>query len=134
MQSKKNICDLDKTKKYFLEKYKFNPENNFLFLKVYSNNKLVDIYVIKKDHQKKKILIVDNLSNSTSISQIALKLNISYNYSIFFWANNRNFKFFKKSVFTMIESNKINIIYFDQEKIVEEIFFENFSLGYSDNF
>lgn len=134
LQLNKKKFDLHKTKKYFIEKYKFNPENNFLFLNVYYKKKLADIFVIKKDHKKKKILIVDNLSDRNFINQIVLKLNVNYDYSVSFWANNGDFKFFKKFIFTIFKSHKINVIYFNQEKIVQEIFFDNLSLGYSDNF
>ena len=131
--SNKNL-DLYKTKKYFLEKYKYNPEKNFFFLKVYNNKNLVNIYVIKKDHQKKKLLIIDYLAKEDFINQISLKLSLKYNYSVSFWANNKDFKFFKKFFFTVFKTKRINVIYYNKQKNVKEIFFDNLYLGYSDNF
>ena len=129
-----NNLDLYKTRKYFLEKYKFNPEKNFSFLKVYNQKNLVNIYVIKKDHQRKKIFIVDYLAKKNFITHILLKLNLKYNYSVSFWANNNDFNFFKKFFFTVFKRKKINIIIYNKQKNVEEVFFDNFYLGYSDSF
>ena len=83
---------------------------------------------------KDKNSYVDYLAKKNFITHILLKLNLKYNYSVSFWANNNDFNFFKKFFFTVFKRKKINIIIYNKQKNVEENFFDNFYLGYSDSF
>ena len=134
LTSKKNYFDLLKSEEYFIEKYKNNPENNFIFLKIFKNNILKGIYVVKKNEQKKKIEIIDNLSSKNFNLHIAFYMNLKFNYSVSFWEENSLLKFYKRFMLTVFKTRKINIIYLKNEKNINDTFFYNFPLGYSDNF
>ena len=86
--------DLVKSEKYFLEKYKLNPEQNFTFIKIYKEKKLDGVYVIKKDLLNKKLLIIDSLTKKNFTMPVVLKLNTRYNYSVSFWEGNKILKFY----------------------------------------
>lgn len=125
---------LDKTDHYFVEKYKNNPEKNYKFIKVYQNTNLLGTYVIKKNNEKKKIIIVDSLSKKELTLYVALKMNIDSDYSVSFWGNSSLLKNLKKLILTSIKTRKINVIYYNNKKINENNFFNELNLGESDNF
>lgn len=129
-----NNYKLDKTKLYFIEKYKNNPENNYKFFKIYKNNILLGLYVLKEDKLKEKVLIVDNLSKRRLNFFVALKINIKYNFSVSFWDDSNVLNNLKQIILTTIKTRKINVIYYNHIKFNKRNFFDELNLGESDNF
>ena len=114
----------------------FVTSSNYLntFIKIYKEKKLDGVYVIKKDLLNKKLLIIDSLTKKNFTMPVVLKLNTRYNYSVSFWEGNKILKFYKRFLFTVFETKKINIIYFNKVDLSHLSFFEELNLGYSDNF
>ncbi len=122
---------------YFNSKYKLNPENNFKFYKVFNKSKLIGIYVLKEDLKNKKIYIVDCLvkyEQSLMTKFVAIKTAIDKSHSVIFWHDHSKIKFIEKIIFTIFRRKKINIIYYNKKKFDQNLFFNKFFLGYSDNF
>ena len=126
--------ELDKSPEYFLEKYKLNPEKNFIFMKIFKKNNLRGIYVLKRLEGDKKYIIIDSFINENYKQFLALKINIKYNFSVSFWDDEKVLNFYKRLVCTFFKTKKINIIYLDKDKTENKLFFHDINLGYSDNF
>ena len=136
-KEKKNRYHLDKNKEYFDEKYKYNPQNNFRFCKIYKSLKLIGVFVLKEDFLSQKIHIVDCLCEievKCIIKYVLLVVNSHYNMSVNFWEKSENFNFLTRLIYTIFERKMINIIYYDDINLDQYTFFDEFYLGHSDNF
>jgi hypothetical protein len=136
-EKRNKIFYLNRNKEYFYNKYKSYPESMFKFCKVYRNSELVGIYVLKEDLNNRKIFIVDCLvekKNKFLIKLVALRSAIDKNFSVNFWDKRSIINFFEKIIFNIFERNKINIIYYDKNNFDQNLFFEEFYIGFSDNF
>lgn len=136
-ETKENKFYLNKSYEYFNSKYKLNPEKNFRFYKIFKRSKLIGLYVLKEDLKNQKIYIVDCLIKNEQkklTKFIAMKTAIDKNSSVIFWENDLNIKLVEKIIFTIFKRKKINIIYYNNNNFDQNLFFNEFYLGYSDNF
>jgi len=136
-EEKENRFYLNRSYEYFDSKYKLNPENNFKFCKIFKKSKLIGLFVLKEDSKNKKIYLVDCLVKEEQkllTKFVAIKSTIDKNYSVIFWEENTNVKLLEKIIFPMFKRKKINIIYYDKKSFDQNLFFNKFHLGFSDNF
>jgi hypothetical protein len=136
-KKKKNSYILIKDEQYFSEKYKFNPEDNFKFCKIYKNSDFIGVFVIKEDFLNQKIYIVDCLCSVKTkylIKYVLLVINSHYNLSVSFWDKSANISTLTRFIYTIFKRKKINIIYFNDINFDQYSFFNEFYLGHSDCF
>ena len=119
-----------KDEKYFKQKYEFNPEGNFKFLKIFKNSEIIAMFVIKYDALDEKVFIVDGLHKvkKNKILQYAiLCINNYFKFSVIFWEKSLRVKFLNRLIFTIFKRKKINIIYYnsnDNDSFQNHIFNE----------
>ena len=92
---------------------------------------------MKEDLKNQKIYIVDCLVNRKDkflIKLVALKSAIDKNFSVNFWHESSFIMFFEKIIFNIFKRNKINIIYYDKKNFDQNLFFDEFYIGFGDNF
>ena len=98
---------------------------------------MIGLFVLKEDSKNQNFFLVDCLVKEEQkllTKFVAIKSAIDKNYSVIFWEENTNVKFYEKIIFTMFKRKKVYIIYYEKKNFDQNLLFKEFFIGYSDNF